>query len=84
VRATATSATIASDSYDPYGARTVASGTAVTTFGYAGQYTDAKSGLQYLRARYYDPPTAQFLTMDRSCPHRPPLRLRRGQPADPV
>jgi RHS repeat-associated protein len=25
---------------------------------------DAESGLQYLRARYYDPATAQFLTRD--------------------
>ena len=33
-------------------------------FGYAGQYTDAESGLQYLQARYYDPATAQFLTRD--------------------
>lgn len=31
---------------------------------FAGQYTDAESGLQYLRARYYDPATGQFLTRD--------------------
>jgi len=31
---------------------------------YAGQYTDAESGLVYMRARYYDPATAQFLTVD--------------------
>src|SRR5205823_8255216 len=31
---------------------------------YAGQYTDQESGLQYLRARYYDPGTAQFITVD--------------------
>ena len=36
----------------------------LTPFGYAGQYTDAESGLQYLRARYYDPATQQFLTVD--------------------
>jgi RHS repeat-associated protein len=30
----------------------------------AGQYTDAESGLIYLRARYYDPATGQFLTRD--------------------
>jgi len=35
-----------------------------TPFGYAGQYTDAATGLQYLRARYYDPTTQQFLTVD--------------------
>jgi RHS repeat-associated protein len=33
-------------------------------FGYAGQYTDTETGLQWLRARYYDPTTAQFLTVD--------------------
>ena len=32
--------------------------------GYAGQYTDAESGLIYLRARYYDPATGQFMTGD--------------------
>ncbi|HWJ64879.1 MAG TPA: RHS repeat-associated core domain-containing protein [Acidimicrobiales bacterium] len=55
-------------SYDPYG--TVAT-QAVTTEGnkqpllsYAGQYTDTETGYQYLRARYYDPTTAQFLTKD--------------------
>jgi len=35
-----------------------------TPFGYAGQYTDPATGLQYLRARYYDPATQQFLTVD--------------------
>ena len=34
---------------------------ASTPFGYAGQYSDAESGFQYLRARYYDSATAQFL-----------------------
>jgi RHS repeat-associated protein len=29
-----------------------------------GQYTDAESGLIYLRARYYDPATGQFLSVD--------------------
>jgi len=52
-------------SYDPYGQRTAVTGsTSSTPFGYAGQYTDAESGFQYLRARYYDPATGQFLTVD--------------------
>jgi RHS repeat-associated protein len=51
-------------SYDAYGNLTSSTGTATTPFGYAGQYTDSESGLQYLRARYYDPQTAQFLTVD--------------------
>jgi len=28
------------------------------------QYTDAETGLQYLRARYYDPDSGQFITRD--------------------
>jgi RHS repeat-associated protein len=28
------------------------------------QYTDAESGLVYLRARYYDPTTGQFISRD--------------------
>jgi RHS repeat-associated protein len=31
---------------------------------FAGQYTDSESGFQYLRARYYDPATDQFLNQD--------------------
>jgi len=37
---------------------------ALTPLLFAGQYTDAESGLQYLRARYYDPSAGQFLTRD--------------------
>ena len=52
-------------SYDPYGQRTAVTGSAASTpFGYAGQDTDAETGFQYLRARYYDPATGQFLTVD--------------------
>jgi RHS repeat-associated protein len=50
--------------YGPYGALTGKTGTATTALGYAGQYTLGQSGLQYLRARFYDPTTAQFLTLD--------------------
>lgn len=50
--------------YDAYGNPTVKTGGVTTPFGYAGQYTDAESGLQYLRARYYDPSTGQFLSRD--------------------
>ena len=48
--------------YTAYGTRTTTGTT--SPFGYAGQYTDAETGLQWLRARYYDPTTAQFLTVD--------------------
>ena len=39
-------------------------GSIANPFRYAGQYRDAESGLSYLRARYYDPATQQFLTVD--------------------
>jgi len=48
--------------YTAYGTRTPTGTT--SPFGYAGQYTDTETGLQWLRARYYDPTTAQFLTVD--------------------
>ncbi len=50
--------------YNPYGTISASSGAASTPFGYADQYTDAETGLQYDRARYYDPTTGQFLTRD--------------------
>jgi len=48
--------------YTAYGTRTTTGTT--SAFGYAGQYTDTETGLQWLRARYYDPTTGQFLTVD--------------------
>ncbi len=50
--------------YSAYGSLVGASGTLTTPMGFAGQYTNAQSGLQYLRARVYDPATGQFLTVD--------------------
>ncbi|HEY4451789.1 MAG TPA: RHS repeat-associated core domain-containing protein [Solirubrobacteraceae bacterium] len=50
--------------YDAYGNRTGATGSATTQLGYDGQYTDPDTGLIYLRARYYDPSAAQFLSVD--------------------
>ncbi|MDQ2829081.1 MAG: type IV secretion protein Rhs, partial [Chloroflexota bacterium] len=64
---------VAAYAYGPYGARIVLSGRVVTPFGYAGQYTDAETGLQYLRTRYYDPTTAQFISRD-------PAASMTGQP----
>ncbi len=58
-----TGANIGTANYDPYGK--VSSTTGVTTpLGFSGQYTDTETGYQYLRARYYDPNTGQFLTRD--------------------
>ena len=58
-----TGAVVGTYSYDPYG--NVTSHTGVSTpLQYDGQYTDVATGLQYLESRYYDPATAQFLTVD--------------------
>jgi RHS repeat-associated protein len=59
--------------YDPYGTTSAHTGTASTALQYQGQYLDAESGLYYLRARYFDPATAQFLTRD-------PLQALTGVP----
>ena len=59
-----TSGTVAGGyDYTPYGVPTH-TGTATTNLQFSGQYTDPETGLIYLRARYYDPTTAQFLTID--------------------
>jgi RHS repeat-associated protein len=49
-------------SYSPYG-KVTHTGT-TTPFGFAGQYTDAETGLVWMRARYYDPSSGQFLGRD--------------------
>ena len=49
--------------FDVYGEVTVGSGSLSNEFDFAGQQTDA-TGLQYLRARYYDPATGTFLSRD--------------------
>jgi RHS repeat-associated protein len=54
----------ASYTYDAYGNVSASTGTINNPLGYAGQYSDSESGLIYLRARYYDPSTAQFVSRD--------------------
>ena len=49
--------------FGAYGGATC-EGTASTPFGYDGQLTNSDTGLIYLRARVYDPTTAQFLSVD--------------------
>jgi RHS repeat-associated protein len=56
--------TAGSFTYSAYGQLAAETGTATTPLGYAGQYADPDTGLQYLRARFYDPSTAQFLSRD--------------------
>jgi RHS repeat-associated protein len=68
-----TGAIEATTTYDAYGNTTGTTGNATTPLGYDGQYTDADTGLIYLRARAYDPATAQFLSVD-------PLRAVSGEP----
>jgi RHS repeat-associated protein len=51
-------------SYTTWGTVASHTGSVGTPLQYAGQYTDAESGLVYLRARFYDPATCQFLTLD--------------------
>lgn len=50
--------------YDPYGNATPSSTTDSNPFQFVGQYTDTITGLIYMRARWYDPATAQFITAD--------------------
>ena len=57
-------ALIGTASYDAWGNPETAGGLAsITPFGYAGGYTDP-TGLIYLLARYYDPQTGQFISVD--------------------
>jgi RHS repeat-associated protein len=51
-------------SYDPWGNTAAHVGAGTTNLQYQGQYLDPESGFYYLRARYYDPQTAQFATRD--------------------
>lgn len=62
----ATGQVVCDADYDAYGAPLAVTADAcapVTRFGYAGGYTDP-TGLIYLRARYCDRATAQFLSVD--------------------
>jgi RHS repeat-associated protein len=59
-----TGTTEATITYDAYGNQTGATGTATSPLGYDGQYTEPETGLLYLRARTYDPTTAQLTRVD--------------------
>jgi len=69
----ASGASVGTYTYSPYGMVTAHTGSVSTALQFAGQFTDNESGFQYLRARYYDPATAQFLSVD-------PLVQSTGQP----
>jgi RHS repeat-associated protein len=68
-----TGTTEATFTYDGYGNLTGHTGTATTPLGYDAQYTTPDTNLIYLRARTYDPTTAQFLSRD-------PLAAITGEP----
>lgn len=59
-----TGAVVGTYTYNPYGLPNAHTGTSSTPLRYDGQYTDAETGLQYLQARYYDPATAEFISVD--------------------
>jgi RHS repeat-associated protein len=59
-----TGATAATFTYTPYGTLASSTGSAATPLGYAGEYTDPTTGLQYDQARWYDPQTGQFMSDD--------------------
>jgi RHS repeat-associated protein len=50
--------------YNPYGSLSGSTGTATSLLGYAGQYTDPATGLEYNQARRDDPTTGQFMVVD--------------------
>jgi len=59
-----TGTVVGSYTYEPYGQLADTTGPYEPLLGYAGQYTDEETGFIYLRARYYDPDTAQFISRD--------------------
>jgi RHS repeat-associated protein len=61
---TGTSGTVTGKcTYSAYGVATC-EGSTTSPFGYDGQFTNSDTGLIYMRARVYDPATAQFLSVD--------------------
>jgi RHS repeat-associated protein len=50
--------------YDAYGNQVAATGTTENPYRFAGEPFDPNVGFYYLRARYYDPATGRFVSMD--------------------
>ena len=50
--------------YEPYGNLLAQTGSSGTTYGFTGEQHNAATGLQYLRARYYNPALRVFLSRD--------------------
>jgi RHS repeat-associated protein len=74
--------------YDPFGGLASSTGSITNPFRFAGQYQDpsaTESGFYYLRARYYDPVTAQLISMDPLVAiTRAPYSYANGSPLDLV
>lgn len=67
--------------YDPYGGLTSSTGSITNPFRFCGQYQDSESGFYYLRARYYDPSTAQLASLDPAIQRtRQPYEYAAGNP----
>lgn len=56
--------TTATYRYDPFGQLVASTGSVTNPFTFAGREYDARSGLYYDRARYYDPSTGRFISPD--------------------
>jgi RHS repeat-associated protein len=50
--------------FDPFGGLASSNGSVTNPLRFGGQYLDGESGLYYLRARFYDPITGQFISLD--------------------
>lgn len=67
--------------FDAYGNTVATTGSAANPFLFTGQYRDPETSLYYLRARYYDPTTGQFISRDPVVPlTRSPYAYVRGNP----
>ncbi len=58
----------ASQLFTPYGSVRYSSGMMPTSFGFTGQRNDSVTGLDYYRARYFDPVAGQFTSADTVLP----------------
>ena len=51
--------------YSPYGTKSTSAGSSsATLMGFTGSYSDPSTGLVYEQARWYDPSTGQFISVD--------------------
>lgn len=57
--------TVATYSYDPFGAIRSQTGSSPNYWQFTGEQKDGDSNFYYLRARYYDTATGRFLSQDR-------------------